>query len=287
MLPCRLHKRVAECLALPLQVVAEYWGAGRIQVITPEGGRPQRLALDALVYDDDRLFCDGVLLSGAPPRSYLLLNKPKDVTSTTRDPLGQQDLSPYLRQMPAGCFPVGRLDRETSGLLLCTNDGDLAHAVLRPEHEATKTYWLWLDELLEASDPRLAQLERGVLHHGQLLKARAARVLARSEYATELELTLTQGKKRQIRHMCRALQLRLVHLHRRRIGPLSDAGLSLGSFRPLTTEEVEALWSATGGRARLRQRRLAALVRMAQAARAAGTPSHRLEAWLSAEPRLG
>jgi len=87
--------------------------------------------------------------------------------------------------------------------------------------------------------------------------------------------------------MCRALQLRLVHLHRRRIGPLSDAGLSLGSFRPLTTEEVEALWSATGGRARLRQRRLAALVRMAQAARAAGTPSHRLEAWLSAEPRLG
>lgn len=283
MVPCRLHKRVAECLASPLQVVEEYWRAGRIQVITPESDYPQQLALEALVFADDRLLLDGALIEGMPARSYVLLNKPKGVTSTTHDPDGRTDLSPYLRQMPAGCFPVGRLDRETSGLLLCTNDGNLAHAVLRPDHQTTKTYWLWLDEELDASDPRLDQLLQGVPHEGELLTAKAARILARSEYATELELILTEGKKRQIRHMCRVLGLRLVHLHRSRIGPLSDSGLALGSFRLLATEEVEALWSATGGRAQVRKRRVAALVHVAQAAREAGTPLCRLESWLSDE----
>src|SRR6478752_10071270 len=271
-LPRRLRKRAAESLALPLQVVDQYWGAGRIQVVTPEHERPQPLALESLVFQDDELLFDGLLVQGLPPRSYALLNKPTQVTSTTYDPSGQANLSPYLRQMPAGCFPVGRLDRETSGLLLCTNDGDLANSVLRPDHETTKTYWLWLDDVVASDDPRLELFLSGVEHHGQRLSAKAVRILARTEYATELELTLTQGKKRQIRHMCRVLQLRLTHLHRSRIGPLSDAGLALGSWRLLTADEVEALWSATGGRARLRQRQVAALMRMARAARDAGEP---------------
>lgn len=287
MVPCRLQKRVAECLSSSLQVVEEHWRAGRIQVITPESDLPQQLALDALVFDDDRLLFDGALIEGSAARSYVLLNKPKGVTSTTHDPDGRTDLSPYLRQMPAGCFPVGRLDRETSGLLLCTTDGNLAHAVLRPDHEATKTYWLWLDDVVEPSDSRLGQLVQGVPHNGQLLAAKAVRILATSEYATELELTLTEGKKRQIRHMCRVLQLQLVHLHRSRIGPLTDSGLALGSFRSLTSQEVETLWSATGGRARVRQRRVAALVGVARAAREAGTPLPRLEVWLSSESERG
>src|SRR6478609_4252135 len=286
-LPRRLRKRVAESLALPLQIVDQYWAAGRIRVITPEHEQAQPLALESLVFEDDRVLFDGTLLHGLPPRSYALLNKPTQVTSTTYDPTGQANLSPYLRQMPAGCFPVGRLDRETSGLLLCTNDGDLANAVLRPDHETTKTYWLWLDEVLDSADPRLAQMQQGVEHNGQLLVAKEARIVARTDYATELELTLTQGKKRQIRHMCRALQLPLEHLHRSRIGPLSDAGLELGTWRLLTVEEVEALWSATGGRAQLRKRRVAALVRMARAARAEGAPMSRLEAFLADEPGAG
>ncbi|HEY3253492.1 MAG TPA: pseudouridine synthase [Polyangiaceae bacterium] len=282
-LPRRLRKRIAESLALSLQLVDEYWHADRLRVLTPESDEPRSLALEALVFEDDQL-----LLDGAPPASvrtlgYALLNKPKQVTSTARDPDGKTDLSPYLREMPAGCFPVGRLDRETSGLLLCTNDGDLANAVLRPDCETTKTYWLWLDDLLEPNDPRLLQLQTGVLHHGQLLTAKAARIVARSEYATELELTLTQGKKRQIRHMCRVLDLHLEHLHRSRIGPLSDAGLPLGSWRPLLPNEVEALWSAVGGRARLRQRKVLALFRLAREAREAGSPLPRLEAWLACE----
>lgn len=286
-LPRRLSKRIAESLVLPLAVVAEYWAAGRIRVITPESDEAQLLPLDTLTYEDDQALFDGARIECLPARSYALVNKPKHVTSTTHDPDGKADLSPYLRAMPAGCFPVGRLDRETSGILLCTNDGNLANAVLRPDHETTKTYWLWLDDVLEPDDPRLAQLQAGVQHDGQLLSAKQARIVARSEYATELELILTEGKKRQIRHMCRVLDLHLEHLHRSHIGPLSDQGLALGSWRLLTPDEVEALWAAVGGRARLRQRKVAALFRLAHAARAAGAPLARLEAWLSAETEPG
>lgn len=286
-LPRRLRKRVAESLALSLQLVDEHWHAGRLQVITPDSDRPQLLPLEALVFDDDQLFFDDERIESVPTKNYALLNKPTQVTSTAYDPDGRANLSQYLREMPPGCFPVGRLDRDSSGLLLCTSDGDLANAVLRPDHETTKTYWLWLDDVLEPDDARLAQLCQGVEHHGQLLTAKHVRISARSEYATELELTLTQGKKRQIRHMCRLLDLRLVHLHRSRIGSLSDAGLALGTWRPLSSDEVETLWSDAGGKARLRQRKVLALARLALAAREAGAPNLRLEAWLAGEKCTG
>jgi pseudouridine synthase len=252
-------------------------------VVTANSAEARLLPLDTLVYEDDRVLLDGATLEPGPAPVYAILNKPKYVTSTASDPEGKSDLSPYLRAMPPGCFAVGRLDRETTGLLLFTSDGDLANAVLRPDHQTTKDYWLWLDDALADDDPRLTQLLSGVPHNGQLLCAQSLRVLARSEHATELELTLTHGKKRQIRHMCRALELHLVHLHRRRIGPLTDTDLSLGSWRRLSSTEVEGLWQAVGGRDSLRQRKIRALARLASEARAAGSPNERLEAWLRGE----
>jgi 23S rRNA pseudouridine2605 synthase len=285
-LPRRLRKRIAESLALSLQDVDERWHAGRVSVITPEHLEPQLLPLETLVFEDDQVLFDGAAIERREGRTYALLNKPKHVTSTASDPEGKSDLSPYLRAMPEGCFAVGRLDRETTGLLLFTSDGDLANAVLRPDHETTKTYWLWLDEAISDDDPRLTQLATGVPHNGQRLYAKHVRILARSEHATELELTLTQGKKRQIRHMCRALDLHLVHLHRRQIGPLTDAGLALGSWRLLSQTEVEALWRAVGGKDDLRQRKVLALARLARRARDAGAAEERLEAWLGPELEL-
>lgn len=281
--PRRLRKRIAEALSLSLNDVDECWHADRVRVITPEVDEPTRLPLEALIFDQDRVLVDGVALGIAAAHVYALLNKPKFVTSTASDPRGKSDLSPYLRALPPGCFAVGRLDRETTGLLLFTNDGELASAVLRPDHLTTKSYWLWIDEPLADDDPRLTRLETGIVHDGQLLSAQSTRIRSRTEYATELELTLNQGKKRQIRHMCRVLELRLVHLHRYRIGSLSDAGLALGSLRKLAAEEVEALWVAAGGRHALRQRQVAALARHAAEGRGRGTPLVRLEQWLEEE----
>jgi 23S rRNA pseudouridine2605 synthase len=285
-LPRRLRKRVAEGAAVALQIVDEWWLVDRVRVVSPDSAEPRSLPLDALVFEDDDVLLDGVPLERAATLVYGILNKPKHVTSTARDPTGKSDLSPWLRAMPAGCFAVGRLDRETTGLLLFTNDGELASAVLRPDHETTKTYWLWLDEVVSDADPRLTQLVQGVLHNGGQLSAKSARILAHSDYATELELTLTQGRKRQVRHMCRALDLHLVHLHRRRIGPLTDAELALGDWRLLDQAEVDALWHAAGGRAPIRRRKIAALARHASEARAAGTPQLRLERWLERERML-
>ena len=282
--PRRLRKRVAEGLGLSLAEVDERWSADRLRVITPEVDEPRRLSLETLVFDEDQVLLDGIAIGPAVALAHALLNKPKFVTSTASDPRGKSDLSPYLRAMPPGCFAVGRLDRETTGLLLLTNDGDLATAVLRPDHSTTKSYWLWIDEPLADDDQRLARLQSGITHNGQFMAAKSAQVRARSDYATELELTLTQGKKRQIRHMCRELDLRLVHLHRFRIGPLDDTGLALGSWRWLEAPEVEAIWQAAGGRSALRKRKVEALTRNALEARELGTPLTRLERWLDQEP---
>jgi 23S rRNA pseudouridine2605 synthase len=284
-LPRRLRKCVAETLGLSLQAVDQCWHAGRVRVITPESDEPHLPALETLLFEEDQLLLDGAAAPAVRAPAYALLNKPKHVTSSAREPNGKGDLAPYLRAMPPGCFAVGRLDRETTGLLLFTNDGDLASAVLRPDHETTKRYWLWLDESLAEGDPRLAQLVSGVTHNGALLCAKSARILAQSEHATELQLELTTGKKRQIRLMCRALDLRLVHLHRSGIGPLTDQGLALGQWRLLEEHEVEALWQAAGGRANVRQRKVAALSRLALEARSAGAPQLRLEQWLELEAR--
>jgi pseudouridine synthase len=278
-----LRKHAAESLRASLSQVDALWRAGRFSVVTPESAQPQPLPLEALVFDEDRVLFDGAVLPSCGPPVVALLNKPKHVTSTASDPDGKRDLAPYLREMPAGCFAVGRLDRETTGLLLCTNDGELASAVLRPDHLTPKVYWLWLDDELEEDDPRLAELTSGVLHHGERLAAKSARITARSEGGTELELELTQGRNRQIRHMCRALDWHLVHLHRRCIGPLDDTRLALGAWRLLSEPEIATLWRAIGGRPNIRRRKVAALTHHAQAARKAGAPLTRLEHWLKGE----
>ena len=110
-LPRRLRKRVAEGLSLSLQDVDERWHTGRLRVITPASPEPQLLPLETLVFDDDRVLLDGIAIARRPEPVYAMLNKPKHVTSTSSDPEGKSDLSPYLRAMPPGCFAVGRLDR--------------------------------------------------------------------------------------------------------------------------------------------------------------------------------
>ena len=272
---------MAQSLRVSLHVVDEHWAAGRLRVDRPGWPAPRVLPLEALVFDDDVVLCDGAPIGPVAATVCAVLNKTKGVTCTAHDPKGRGDLSAYLRALPPGCFAVGRLDRDTTGLLLFTNDGDLANAVLRPDHRIDKLYWLWIGEGLSADDPRLTQLVDGVCHDGEVLAARSASVLATSAVETKLALTLTQGRNRQVRRMCAALGLPLVHLHRHRVGPLTDADLPGGGLRMLDPTEVEGLWQALGGRAELKQRRVEALARQAKEARDAGTPDLRLERWLA------
>ena len=234
---------------------------------------------DELVFEDDLVLLDGTpLRPHAAAHFYAVLNKPTGTLCATRDPRGGRDLNEWLSQMPAGTFAVGRLDRDTTGLILLTTDGDLANGVLRPERHLDKTYWLWLEE------PELTTQQLHALTDTKQVvydPAKQATLLRRTSDYVEVELTLDQGKHRQIRRMCRALGLRLLHLHRRSVGPLEAKELSVGNCRPLTTCEVHSLWQAIGGKQRLAEEKLTQLIQLAKRRQAAGTPHTRLERWLS------
>ena len=277
-IPRRLDKFVREASALSLAAIREAWSAGRIRVYaaTSDQARPA-LGLNHLIHEGDAVELDGRRLCTRTEHITAKLNKPPAVTSTANDPLGQSDLAPWLARMPPGMFPVGRLDRETTGLLLFTTDGELADVLLQPASHLDKKYWLWLNEELTLHDPRLLAMTQPNLDFDC---AKHVELLRHTPDHSELELTLDQGKHHQIRRLCRALGLRLLHLHRRSIGPIALDGLGLGESCPLGEADVSALWAAVGGRERVRAAQIAALVRHAAKARHRGQPDARLDAWL-------
>jgi pseudouridine synthase len=278
-IPRRLDKFVREASSLSLGAIRQAWAEGRIRVRCDgaPGGAASVPELNYLIYEGDRVELDGEPLKQRAEQYSAVLNKPAAVTSSARDPLGQEDLVPWLSRMPGGTFAVGRLDRETTGLLLFTTDGELADAVLQPLRHTDKVYWLWLDEELSPDDPRLQAMVQPNPHFDC---AKHVAVVHRSAHHVELELTLDQGKHHQIRRLCRALRLRLVHLHRRSIGPITLGELAIGDFRPLEPTEVQALWDAVGGWERICHAQIAALRRHAEKASRASRPDARLEAWL-------
>jgi 23S rRNA pseudouridine2605 synthase len=280
-IPRRLDKHLSQTSPLPLRELREALKRGEVDVEVA-GERQVELEGNVLVFEGDIVRLHGAPLHERFPTVAYLLNKPTQVTCTARDPKGKRDLSSWLARLPRGVFPVGRLDRETTGALLFTNDGDLATALLQPSHETTKRYWLWLNECIEDDDPRLEQFRQGVtLPHGQL-KAKNVAIHKRTPDYTELHVELEEGKNRQIRRMCRSLDLRLLHLHRDSIASFCVSELNLGGLRQLSVEEVELLWANTGGRAKVEGRQIEALWVHAARARAQQRPLFRLESWLLA-----
>ncbi len=182
-----------------------------------------------------RVEVDGVPVSVRPGLVYYLLHKPRGVVTTASDPQGRRtvvDLAPPEPRV----FPVGRLDADTEGLLILTNDGDLAHRLTHPSFGVEKEY---LAEV-EGGVPTAGQLRRlreGVeLEDGRTAPAKAAAVPPRG-----VRITIHEGRNRQVRRMCLAIGHPVVRLVRTRIGPVSDRRLKPGEWRFLTADEVRAL----------------------------------------------
>lgn len=286
-IPRRLDKYLRDSTALSVVEIRCACAAGRVTVCAPGSDVYLRSAADLLIFEDDSVAFDGDVVRSRGQQHYLVMNKPRQVTATANDPDGKADLSAWLRQMPRGVFPVGRLDRETSGALLCTDDGDFANAILQPDHHTNKLYWLWLNEHLADDDPRLLSLVSGVQlnEDSELLRAVCASVFNRTEDYTELHVTLDEGKNRHIRKMCNLLGLRLIQLHRKAIGSLCIDGLAMGQWRALSPSEVEGLWSSCGGSARVTRNKIRALTQMAKSGRDSGKTNGRLEQWLETMER--
>ncbi len=188
----------------------------------------------------DRIEVDGVLVAARPDLVYYLLNKPAGVLSTAADPQGRPTVTQLVPAEPR-VFPVGRLDYRTEGLILLTNDGELAHRLMHPRFGIDKVYLVHVQ-----GDPgrsALRRLREGVeLDDGVTAPCKVARLAPGL-----LRVTIHEGRNRQVRRMCEAVGHPVKRLARTRIGPITDPRLPPGRWRRLSTAEVRALERAAAG----------------------------------------
>ena len=211
---------------------------GRVQV----NGKTATLG-DRVDPARDEVRVDGRRISVHPGLRYLVLNKPRGVTTTMRDPHAVRDLT---RLIPPGprVFPVGRLDRDTEGLLLLMNDGDLAHRLTHPRYGVEKEYLAEVDGA--PSGRRLARLRRGVELSDGVARAVDVRPAGGSRGRAGLRVVMVEGRKREVRRMLEAVDLPVRRLVRVRVGPVRLGQLKPGEVRDLEPDDVRALYRAAG-----------------------------------------
>ncbi|MCK4536638.1 MAG: rRNA pseudouridine synthase [Desulfuromonadales bacterium] len=189
--------------------------------------------------DVNSITIDDKPLSRAEPHCYLLMHKPVGVVTTNRDPEGRPIVADLLDDVQARVFPVGRLDYNTSGLLLLTNDGELANQLAHPRHEVDKTYLVRVRGRLRREDRQ--RLEQGVpLDDGLTAPARVQRVRSRGSH-TWFEIIIHEGRNRQVRRMCEKLGYPVSRLARISYDFLTLGELEPGRYRHLTADEVNRL----------------------------------------------
>ena len=216
-------------------------------------GKPgKRFTLTAIVRtlgskadpDRDDIRVDGRRIARPDRPLYLLLNKPRGYVTTRIDPQHRPTVLDLLGGVTAYLYPVGRLDFDSEGLLLLTNDGDLAAHLTHPRHGIARVYEVVVRGV---PDPRdLARLARGVPLDGRRTEPADVAMLRATPGGTALRITLREGRNRQVRRMCDAVGHPVTALRRVAIGPLRDAGLKVGQWRRLTPAEVSRLQRAAG-----------------------------------------
>jgi 23S rRNA pseudouridine2605 synthase len=227
----RLNAYLARAGIASRRAADELIKAGRVTV----NGEPGQL--NTFVEGADRVEVDGSPV--APQRlAYVLLHKPAGVVTTARDPQGRPTVVDLVSH-ECRVVPVGRLDADTTGALVLTNDGPLAHRLAHPRYGVEKVYEVEVEG--EPTEERLARLRAGVeLDDGLTAPARARRL-----GANRLELVLHEGRKHQVKRMCDAVGIPVVRLHRAAYDSVELGGLGAGEWRELTEEEVERLRAAT------------------------------------------
>jgi pseudouridine synthase len=237
----RLSKIIARAGLASRRAAEQAMAAGRVTV-DGETIRTMGARVDA---ERQEIRMDGRRVRPGGPRLYLVLHKPRGFITTRSDPGRRRTVMELLPPALSSLFPVGRLDRDTSGLLLLTNDGAFAEKVAHPRYGVPRTYLARVRGVV--GERALGKLRRGVTIQGQRMRvsavsrlvARASTEVARCE--TRLRLTLREGRNREVRRLLEALGHPVIDLHRERIGPVVDRELALGAFRKLTARELERL----------------------------------------------
>lgn len=192
--------------------------------------------LGSEVEEGDTVTVDGSIVRPVKKYSYYMLNKPKGYVTTVKDDKGRKTVMDLLPKKGDRLYPVGRLDYDTEGLLIITNDGELAQRLTHPVNEVPKTYVAKIEGVL--TENMLARLRGGVEVDGVRTKKSAVRIVDETKTETKVSVTITEGRNRQVRKMFEAVGKEVIFLKRVKIGDLALRGLNRGEYRPLTKEEI-------------------------------------------------
>ena len=233
----RLEKYIATSGIASRRAVKKRILAGAVSV----NGEPILVPGHPIDIETDVVEFEGKRVEPLKDRIYLMLNKPAGCITTRSDQRGRPTVMDLVRDLSDTIYPVGRLDLETEGLLLFTNDGDFAYRLLHPSHEIEKTYIAWVKGA--PRDAVIQQLRQGVrIPSGTTAPAKVRRLkISKDGGSTALEVTIHEGKKRQVRMMFKAVGHPVIRLKRVQIGTLKLGHLPLGTYRFLTSEEVSEL----------------------------------------------
>lgn len=207
---------------------------GRVRI----NGNTARLGDTAL--EDDVIEVDGVRLRKAPPRVYIMLNKPRGYVTTLSDEQGRKNVSELVADCGQRVYPVGRLDLNSEGLLIMTNDGAFAQALSHPKGEIRKTYLVWVNDF---SKEALPLLQSPIEIDGRNTRPAKVRTIKQTGTSALLEFSISEGRNRQIRRLCENAGLTVTRLRRIQEGVLQLGELRPGQWRNLTAEELQALQS--------------------------------------------
>jgi pseudouridine synthase len=236
----RLQKILARAGIASRRRAEELIRAGRVKI---NGKVVNRLGLKADPARN-RIEIDEKLVNAEETKLYLAFYKPVGVLTTLCDPQGRPKLSDFLHGLAGRVFPAGRLDFDSEGLLLLTNDGELAYRITHPRYKVAKVYNVWVSGSIGTD--AVARLTGGVVLEDGPVQPVAVKVLRKEPGRSLLQITLKEGKKRQVKRMCAAVGCPVVHLKRTAIGPLRLGKMKPGEYRRLSPQEVKRLKHQVG-----------------------------------------
>lgn len=236
----RIQKLLADAGYCSRRKAETLIAAGKVKV----NGHPVKLGDQATYKDLLTVNGERVAISRKKSYRYLMLYKPRGYVTTTSDELNRRCVMDLLTDVEERVYPIGRLDKDSEGLLLLTNDGAFANAIMHPSRHISKTYRVTIRP--DITEEQLVTLASGVELDGK--KTLPANVVVKSKEPGRVVLliTITEGRNRQIRRMCESLGLEVARLRRTNIGPLKLGMLKPGTYRDLTAEELRAIRNAIG-----------------------------------------
>ena len=231
----RLQKYLASCGVASRRMSEEIIKSGRVavngQIVTEMGVK--------IKIGTDKVTVDGKDITPEEEHVYLMLNKPEGYVTTAHDPQGRPTVLDLVAEVPQRVFPIGRLDVDTEGLLFLTNDGELAYRLTHPKFAVKKVYHALVTG--KPSEDKLDRMRNGLKLEDGMTKPCTVKVIRRYNHKTMLEITISEGRNRQVRRMCQAIGNPIIELERVKIENIELSQVKRGQYRKLTLEELAPL----------------------------------------------